>query len=214
MLHKPIEKNWNNLEFKPHGLSLGSLAREGLTVIHTSASYFPIQSFSLGTLPEHFTSKLSVPTPFIIETRSFASSQKFRRRKMTTTQMRLKGEIRGAALPSSHWAWPHQMRFEHDNCCWQLQAMFFLTSGHKHNGRGSTWSHPQHPTGFWSPRWLHRTASHWTDHTTQEIRVHTPLKDRLLQLCLTSHTIAQLLQGKDRYLPWHAVKLASSYTKS
>lgn len=125
MLHKPIEKNWNNLEFKPHGLSLGSLAREGITVIHTSASYFPIQNFSLGTLPEHFTSKLSVPTPFIIERRSFASSQKFRRRKMTTTQMRLKGEIRGAALPSSHWAWPHQMRFEHDNCCWQLQAIFF-----------------------------------------------------------------------------------------
>lgn len=64
------------MEFKPHGLSLGSLAREGITVIHTSAAHFLIQSLSLGRLPKHFTSRVSVPTPFIMETWFFASSQK------------------------------------------------------------------------------------------------------------------------------------------
>lgn len=101
VLHKPIEKKWNNLEFKPRSLSTGSLAREGRAVIHTSAPGILIQSLSLGRLPKHFTSKLSVQTPFITETQPFAArvrsfstaqgnhSEKVRTRsRMTTTSRR------------------------------------------------------------------------------------------------------------------------------
>lgn len=187
VLHKPIQKNWNASEFKPHGLSLEGLAREGITVIHTSASHFPIQSLSLGRLPKHFTSKLSVPTPFIIETWSFTSSQKFlintgeekfRRRKMPTAPHRWDSKERSGGQPSPSHTGTGPIR-------WDLSQITAAGSfkqsfiGQKHKWRGSTWSHPQHPTWFWSP-----------------------------------HTMVQLLQGKDRHLPWHAIKLNSSYTKS
>lgn len=161
VLHKPIEKKWNNLEFKPRSLSTGSLAREGRAVIHTSASGILIQSLSLGRLPKHFTSKLSVQTSFITETQPFAA----RVRSFLTTQGNRSEKVRTRSKMTtiSH-RWYSKERSGEQQCPPHnrivpiKQADFgrltartlLLPSGHKDEWWGCTRSPPQHHNGFWS----------------------------------------------------------------
>lgn len=195
------------MESKPGSLRMGSLAREGKAVIHTSASHIPIQNLSLGRLPRILQANDRYNPHSALETQSSAarvrsfstsqgsSSEKFRTRsKMTTASCRWDSRERVGLQHSPPHAGTDPARQDLGRLAapgsfrqtrWQVVVST--------SGPGSTRSPRQHRNGFWSQWWLHGTASHWTDRTTQEDRVHTPLKGRLLQLCLTSRAMTQLL---------------------
>lgn len=162
------------MEFKPSSLRMGSLAREGKAVIHTSASHILTENLSLGIIPSilqadnRYNPHSALKTQSLVaRVRSFSttqgsSSEKFRtRREMTTASRRWDSRERLGQQHSSSHAGIDPNRQDLGKLAapgsfkqtrWQV-----VTSTSE---PGSTWSPRQHHNGFWSQWWLHGIASH------------------------------------------------------